>query len=44
MQSNVVYIVLKPAGSDVFPVLSGEEKQQLEVRLRSRAKGTPLYR
>ena len=41
MQSNVVYIVLTPAGSDVFPVLSGEEKQ-LEVHLRSRAiKGNP---
>ena len=44
MQSNVVYTVLNPAGSDVFPVLTVEEKQQVEVRLRSRVKGNPLYR
>ena len=29
---------------DVFPVLTGEEKQQVEVHLRSRVKGNPLYR
>ena len=29
---------------DVFPVLTGEEKQQVEVHLRSRVKGDPLYR
>ena len=27
---------------DVFPVLTGEEKQQVEVHLRSRIKGNPL--
>ena len=38
----MLFTPYEPAGRDVFPVLSGEEKHQLEVHLSSRAiKGNP---